>query len=91
MKVFEVALLPQHLVCRLLGDLLWRHISVPPITSLLVLIKTNGLCCIPQERKEEGKRKEEGRMGGGRKGEGRKGEERKQKKYEKVPGSTIPI
>lgn len=94
MKVFEVALLPQHLVCRLLGDLLWRHISVPPITSLLVLIKTNGLCLhsIGKEGKKE--RKEEGRMGGRKKGrEAGKGRKKTEKRnmWEKVPGSTILI
>ena len=80
MKVFEVALLPQHLVCRLLGDLLWRHISVPPITSLLVLIKTNGLCLhsIRKEGKEGGRKdgREEERE------RGRKGKkENREKKY----------
>lgn len=93
MKVCEVALLPQHSVCRLPGDLLWRHISVSPITSLLVLIKTNQLCLHSIRRKERRKGgRKEGREAG-RKRESEEREERKQKRnmWQKVPGSTIPI
>lgn len=54
---------------------------MPPITSLLVLIKTNGLCLhsIGKEGKKE--RKEEGRMGGRKKREAGKEEENREKKY----------
>lgn len=82
MKVYEVALLPQHLVCCLPGDLLWRHISVSPITSLLVLIKTNRLFAFHKEGRKEGK--EVGRKDGREeeRERGRKGKkENREKKY----------